>query len=304
MHQANDELTSQEAEAVASESMIEWERGQSALRDEVTRVTTLLRSIRDPSSHAVGQWNLSEVAMYLSQVWLVVPSLARRDLSRVHEMVPSLVGAAGDSLIRDMWDLPDTMTLAVKSDPERDPAILADRIEVRAQEYFSECVGADPDAQRAWLVQGVTVAQSTLTYNLLNETVMHGYDIARAAGRRWRIEPTHAAMALARFIVPVSQALDSRAMVNAKKAANFRATYDLRIRGGDSFHFIFDNGELNIAQPSPRRVDCHISADPVAFLMVVWNRQGQWISIAKRQLTAWGRKPWLGPQLRALMRNP
>jgi hypothetical protein len=125
MHQANDELTSQEAEAVASESMIEWERGQSALRDEVTRVTTLLRSIRDPSSHAVGQWNLSEVAMHLSQVWLVVPSLARRDLSRVHEMVPSLVGAAGDSLIRDMWDLPDTMTLAVKSDPERDPAILA-----------------------------------------------------------------------------------------------------------------------------------------------------------------------------------
>jgi hypothetical protein len=154
------------------------------------------------------------------------------------------------------------------------------------------------------LVQGVIVGQSTLTYHLLNETVMHGYDIALAAGRPWRIEPARAAMVLGRFIVPVLQALDSRAMVNAAKATGFRATYDIRIRGGDSFHFLFDDGELNIVEPSSRRVDCHISADPVAFLMVVWNRQSQWTAIATGKLMAWGRKPWLGPQFRPLMRNP
>jgi hypothetical protein len=211
---------------------------------------------------------------------------------------------AGDSLIGDMWDLADMTTLAVNADPERDPAVLADRIEARAQEYFGECAGADPDAPRPWLVQGATVRLSTLTYHLLNETVMHGYDIAQAAGRPWRIEPANAVMVLGRFIVPVLQALDSRAMVNGAKAAGLRATYDVRIRGGDSFHFIFDDGELNIVEPSSRRVDCHISADPVAFLMVVWNRQSQWTAIVKGKLMAWGRKPWLGPQFRALMRNP
>jgi hypothetical protein len=147
---------------------------------------------------------------------------------------------AGDSLIGDMWDLADMTTLAVNADPERDPAVLADRIEARAQEYFGECAGADPDAPRPWLVQGATVRLSTLTYHLLNETVMHGYDIAQAAGRPWRIEPANAVMVLGRFIVPVLQALDSRAMVNGAKAAGLRATYDVRIRGGDSFHFIFD----------------------------------------------------------------
>jgi mycothiol maleylpyruvate isomerase-like protein/SCP-2 sterol transfer family protein len=288
----------------ASGSKVEWQQGQIALRDEVARVTTLLRSIHDPGPHAVGQWNLAEVAMHLSQAWVAVPGLARRDLSSVHEVVPSLAGVAGDSLIQDMWDLADTTTLAVNSDLERDPAVLADRIEARAQEYFSECAGADPDAPRAWLVQGVTVGQSTLTYHLLNETVMHGYDIAHAAGRRWRIDPVAAAMVLGRFIVPVLQALDCRAMVNAAKAAGVRATYDLRIRGGDRFHFLFDGGELHIVEPSSRRVDCHISADPVAFLMVVWNRQNQWTAIAQGKLLAWGRKPWLGPQFRALLRNP
>ncbi|MGH3868721.1 MAG: SCP2 sterol-binding domain-containing protein [Pseudonocardiaceae bacterium] len=267
-------------------------------------MTTLLRSIQDPAPHAVGRWSLGEVAMHLSQAWIVVPGLARRDLSRAYEVLPSLAGVAGDSLIRDMWDLGETTMLGVQSDPERNPSVLADRIEARAQEYLSECVGADPHAPRPWLVQGVTVRQAVLTYHLLNETVMHGGDIAHAAGRPWPIEPAHAAMVLGRFIVPVVQALDPRAMVDAERAAGLRAIYDLRIRGGDRFHFVFNDDVLRIEDPSPHKVDCHISADPVAMLMVLWNRQSQWSAIAKGKLLTWGRKPWLGPQFRTLIRNP
>jgi hypothetical protein len=98
-----------------------------------------------------------------------------------------------------------------------------------------------------------------LTY-LLSETVMHGYDIAQAAGRKWRIEPAHAAMALGRFIVPIIQALDLRALVNGAKAAGVQATYDVRIRGGDRFHFVFNDGSVRVKGPSSHRVDCHISA--------------------------------------------
>lgn len=68
----------------------------------------------------------------------------------------------------------------------RDLGLLADRIEARAQRYFSECAGADPHALRPWLVEGVTVPLSTLTYHLLNETVLHGHDIVHAAGRALR----------------------------------------------------------------------------------------------------------------------
>ncbi|MDQ4031957.1 MAG: hypothetical protein M3332_06705 [Actinomycetota bacterium] len=50
----------------------DWQHGQNALRKEVQRVTALLRSIEDPTPHAVGEWNLGEVAMHLSQAWVVV----------------------------------------------------------------------------------------------------------------------------------------------------------------------------------------------------------------------------------------
>ncbi|MGH3771210.1 MAG: hypothetical protein ACRDRW_07415 [Pseudonocardiaceae bacterium] len=289
---------------VANETQARWRQGQDALRAEVRRVTTLLRSIQDPERHAVGCWSLGEVAMHLSQAWIVVPGLARRDLSRVYEVLPGLAGVAGDSLVRDMWDMDETTILAVRADPERNPSVLADRIEARAREYLSDCAGADPDALLPWLVQGTTVRQSTLTYHLLNETVMHGGDIAHAAGRPWPIEPARAAMILGRLIIPVLQALDPRAMVDARRAAGLRVTYDLRIRGGDRFHFVFNDGVLRIEDPSPRTVDCHISVDPVAMLMVLWNRQSQWSAIAQGKLLAWGRKPWWGPRFRALIRNP
>ncbi len=286
---------------VASATQADWQQGQDALRDEVRRVTALLRSIQDPEPHAVGHWNLGEVAMHLSQAWIIVPGLAKRDLSRTHEVLPSV---AGDSLIRDIGELGETTILGVKSDPERNPSVLADRIEARAEEYLSECVGADPTALRPWLVHGTTVRQATLTYHLLNETIIHGGDIAHAAGRPWPIEPAHAAMVLGRFIVPVIQALDPRAMVEAEQAAGLRITYELRIRGGDRFHFIVNDGVLRIEDPSPRRVDCRISADPVAMLRVIWNRQSQWSAIARGKLLAWGRKPWWGPRFRTLLRNP
>ena len=289
---------------VASGSRVSWQQSQDALREEVARTTALLRSIQDPGAPAVGHWNLGDVAMHLTHAWLVPTGLARRDLSQFHAVVPSLAGVAGDSLIRDMWDLGEVTNLGVKSDPERDLSVLAARIEAQAEKYFRECVGADPDAPRPWVIEGTTVRLSTLTGHLLNETVLHSYDIAHAAGRKWRIAPDHAAIALGQFIVPVLQAAGPRVFVNGAKAAGLQATYDIRIRGGDSFHFIFDDGELTIVEPSSRRVDCHISAEPVAFLKVVWNRQSQWTAIATGKLMAWGRKPWLGPQLRGLLRNP
>lgn len=289
---------------VANGSTVDWQQSQNALRDEVRRVTALLRSVRDPGAPAVGQWNLAETAMHLSQVWIGVPAMVRQDLSPVYEVLPSIASVAGKSLIRDLWELGDLMVLAVKSDPERDLAVLADRIEERAEEYFDGCAGHSPDELRSWMVEGTTLPLWALTGHLLNETLLHGYDIARADGRTWRIEPAHAAMVLERFFIPATQQLNARALVNGSKAADIRATYDIRIRGGESFHFIFDDGELTIAEPSDRSVDCHISADPVAFLMVVWNRQSQWPAIATGKLMAWGRKPWLGFQLRSLMRNP
>ncbi|MGH3717335.1 MAG: maleylpyruvate isomerase N-terminal domain-containing protein [Pseudonocardiaceae bacterium] len=290
-----------------SASSVDWQHCQDALRDEVGRVTALLRSIRDPGAAAVvGHWNLAEVALHLSQVWLGIPGLARGDRSGFDELVPDRAGVAGEAPVRDVADLGAVTTRMVRADPERDLGVLADRIEARAQQYFAECAGRSPDEPRPWLIRGVTLPLSAFTGHLLNETVVHGYDIARAAGRPGRINPTHAVLVMDRFFLPLLLGADTRKLVNPDTVAGVRATFDVRIRGGSRFHlhFVFHDSALRVQTPSARRIDCHLSAAPVAFLLVFWNRHSQWQAIATGQLMAWGRKPWLAPRFRGFLTTP
>ena len=61
---------------------------------------------------------------------------------------------------------------------------------------------------------------------------------------------------------------------------------------------------MSVEAPSARRVDCHLSVDPAAFLLVAWDRMSQWHAIPRGQLLAWGRRPWLGLRFRSLLRSP
>lgn len=153
-------------------------------------------------------------------------------------------------------------------------------------------------------MEGSQVAVGTLICHLLNETVLHGWDIARGDGQRWQINPAHAVLILEGFLVPVIQALDPRALVNQEQARGLRATYELRVRGGGRHVFVFEDGALTVEAPSSRPIDCFISADPVAFLLVAWGRQNQATAIVKRQLVVSGPQAWLGLRFRSLLRNP
>lgn len=283
-----------------------WAGAREALADEVDRVTTLLRSARRPDAPALGRWSVAEVALHLSQAFVIVPALAAGDLRGALEAVPGLAGGGGDgdSLLEDLSELGGLTVRGVDSDPVRDLATLADRIDERATRFLATTAGQAASDPRPWLVQGTSLPLAAFTCHLLNETVVHGYDIARAERRPWSIPALHARLVLEGFLVPVFRAVGPRAMLDQARAAGFRATYDLRLRGGGRYFFVLDDGTLTIEEPSSRPVDCHISAEPVAFLLVGWGRRSQWGAIATGALTAWGRKPWLGMRFRSVMRNP
>lgn len=281
---------------------VDWAAARSALAEEVARVATLLRSVDDPQAVALGQWNVAEVAVHLAQAFVVVPGLARGDLSEAQELVPGIEGRSTGSVLDDIWDLGDVTVDSVRRERERDLLVLAGRLEARAAAFLADTATSAPDEARAWLVDGVTVGVPTLTCHLLNETVVHGYDIAVGSGRPWPIDRRHAVLVVEGFLLPVLGSLGA-AMVHRSRAAGLRACYEVRVRGGGRHLMTFDDGDLTVDAAPGRRVDCHLSVDPEAFLLVAWGRRSQWRAIATGQLVAWGRRPWLGPRLRHLVRN-
>lgn len=271
------------------------------LRRAVDQVVRLLRSDLDPEAPALGSWSVAELAMHLSQVWLALPGLAAEDLSETREIITGT--SSGSSLIKDFWDLTDMTVSGVKADPERNLAVIADRIETRAADFFLH-LGPGCDEQLPWLVEGVRVPRSILVCHLLNETVVHGYDLARTGDVAWTIEPESARMVLQGFLIPASAQLGPRVMVDQDQAAGVRVSYEIRIRGGNRYRFDFNDGTLTIEEASTCKAHCYISADPVAFLLVAWGRETQHKAIMRGKLLAWGPKPWMALKLRGLLRNP
>lgn len=281
-----------------------WEGAHDALSNQVARVTSLLRSVRNPEAPALGDWSLAELAVHLHQACVIVTALASDDISDVHRVWPHLAGMSRSSLTDDLWDFSGVTRMGVSHETERDLGVLADRIEGQARVLLDSVDAEFASRSHTWVVEGVTVDTTMLLCHLLNEMVVHGYDMARADGRPWPIPRAHAGLVLEGFLVPIVSALGPRTMVDQEAARGFTATYELHVRKGGRYLFTFDDGSVSVERPGARRVDCHISADPVAMVLVAWRRRSQWPAIARGELMAWGRKPWLATRFQKLMRNP
>ena len=161
---------------------------------------------------------------------------------------------------------------------------------------------AHPEGQKVRWVNGVEQDIGTVLGAVLGEFLVHGFDIARSAGRPWDIRREHAAQVIA-ALIPVMPMF-----VHQENAAGFRGSFDIRLRGGVRFVANFDDGVLTTESPDEtpgqRPADCHISADSAAMLLISYGRVNQWGQLARGKMLAWGRKPWLAIRFGSLMIDP
>ncbi len=92
--------------------------------------------------------------------------------------------------------------------------------------------------------------------------------------------------------------------VNPATAGEVEATFEVRIRRGSRFLIQVHHGTAQVERFRSHPVDCRISAEPVAFLLLIYGRISLWRPIIRGKLLAWGRKPWLALKLNSLFYNP
>jgi uncharacterized protein (TIGR03083 family) len=142
------------------------------------------------------------------------------------------------------------------------------------------------------------LALPTATCVVLFELLMHGSDLARGLGTPWEVSADEARLVL----TGLSSLLPGQFDADAGRGT--RATIYMRIRGGPQFAIWVHDGRLEVNSRPTEPVDCHISADPVAFLLVSAGRRSQLSGVLRGQLVAWGRRPWLAMQLPRLLQTP
>ncbi len=250
---------------------------------------SFVRLVRE-SAHdgpVVGHWGTAEVACHVCHVVNAdTDVLAGRPLPTA-ELTPAAVAVLTDAMLAD--------------DPERDVGVLADRIETLLADFLA--VSNAPVSEEVTWLGGIRLPASAVACHLLEELLVHGFDMATATNRAWKIAPAHAALAVAGAAVPILTAAGPTAFVHPKRAQGFCARFDVRLRGHQRFTFVFDDG-LTIGDDTSEPVDAHVSADPVSMLLLMLGRVRPTRAILGGQIAAWGRRPWRLRRMLTVMAPP
>jgi hypothetical protein len=274
--------------AAAAISTLDWAAARRAVARAGPRLTAMLRTARHPENVALGEWDITGVATHISHGMDTITAMSR----------------GGGNILEDISGLSTLTRVMVAGEGRRPLGELADRIDASVAGFLAsmdEAADGEGDSSHSWMVQGTEAPFSFLTCHMLNELTVHGRDIAMAEGVPWPIDRGDASLILQGFVLPSLHAL-GRAMVVQEKAGNAR--FEVRLRGDGRCWMVFSDGNFSVEDAPQGRVDCHLSVDPETFLLVAWARTSQWPAIGKGQLLAWGRKPWLGLQMRSWLRNP
>ncbi|MER7834764.1 maleylpyruvate isomerase family mycothiol-dependent enzyme [Streptomyces sp. NPDC096040] len=141
--------------------------------------------------------------------------------------------------------------------------------------------------------------RSVLASYLLTHMLGHGYDLARALRRPHMIEAERVALCMP-FMLSVMPAV-----ADGSAVAGLTARYTIRLRGGaGAFGVTLADGAVRVAAGPLERPDCTILIDPVAFLLIALGRRNPWLAMARGQVLATGRKPWLAPRFPTLFTSP
>lgn len=253
----------------------------SALRAAVIgtsqRLVALLSTVRDPSVTAVGHWTIADLAIHLTETFERYPRYLRGEVELMDD--PLDVTQHNNEVVAAGRGLPvDEATHRIASAVDEIDGLLADR---------------SPDEPVRWH-GGIELAPAAFAAVIGSEAVVHGYDLSSPEGRYSPCERSDAApiMANALHLLPH--------YLNKGAAGGLSATFDMRFRGGERRLLTLDDGVLAVSADG-EHADCVVLADPETFLLVGYNRIGQWRPALTGKILTWGRKPWLALKLPQLL---
>jgi uncharacterized protein (TIGR03083 family) len=242
--------------------------------EAIDRFAALVRRIGPADQPAVGHWTVRDVAAHVAWAMDLYTGL--------------LDGAASPAA-----DIGQTAALSdagIAGVVEREPEALARAVEQARDRYLA----AARDQTVTWHA-GLRLPVTALLGLTLGEAMVHGLDVARALDQPWQMPRTWANTVFEAVLPVVPTYLD--------QAAAAPARFDVRMRGGARVTFAIADGALTV-EPPGGRVDCHIDADPVAFLLVFYGRIGPVAPAVRGRILAWGRRPWLGFALPRYFHRP
>jgi uncharacterized protein (TIGR03083 family) len=242
------------------------------------KVADMIRPLADTNLPIPGaEWTVGEAAAHLADTKRLAADIAGG----------ASIPYGDGTRTREMFASVNAQRLAQFA--ERDGSVLADQI-VEATEALVQNAARQPSTYEVQAPMGAMDIGTFLSY-MLTHLLQHGCAIARALREDLPVEPGHIELVLPFLTLAMPVVADKTAI------GGLDACVEVRFRGGPRLAVTFEKGVPTVSSSPPRRVDCYVSADPVAFFLVAMGLTGPWGAIARGKIVSWGRKPWLAMTL-------
>jgi hypothetical protein len=247
---------------------------RTALADLSPKVTAMLRGVPDVSRPIPGsEWTVRDTAVHLVHGARLYVELATGAPSPYPDLKKETIAGFCAEFIADIPE----------SNPDKLAAMVGD-----AYEGFLDVTDGRRGEQEVRYHAGLPYDLARLACTLLGEAVIHGYEMASTLRQPWPIDPVHAQLTLYGYGPVYGECL------NPVTTAGLSATYGIEVRGGGSLTVSFDDGRYQLAEGISGPVDCRLSVDPVAFLLVGSGRMSRYEAVALGLFSFGGPKPELG----------
>ncbi|MGW0856179.1 maleylpyruvate isomerase family mycothiol-dependent enzyme [Streptomyces sp. NPDC002690] len=275
---------------------------RQAIRGTADDIATLLRNAPGTTAAVPGsEWTIGEAAAHLAMANELMADLAAGRERPYGDGTPQSLAPAN--------------ARALAAFAERGSQPLAAMIAEQADAFLAAVDRAAVDRAASGATDTATDAgtsddptlitplgpmnRAVLASYLLTHMLGHGYDLARALRRPHMIDGDRVGLCMPFMLSVMPRVADPAAV------ARRTTRYCVRLRGGGTvFGVDLADGAVVVTEGQPERPDCTILIDPVAFLLIALGRRAPWRAMARGQVFARGRKPWLGPRFPALFTAP
>jgi hypothetical protein len=276
----------------------QWWTARGALKAAGDRFADLVARAPFPDrAMATAEWSVAVTAAHVGSIaWLYTSLL---DTGEAPRSIPGFDRRIRSTTV-DTVDALNEVTL--RHYTERDTRRGAERLRTDIDYLLRVSEQRDPSEPVSWL-GGAQVPIAGLFAHLVNELLIHGFDVARTVGVPWDVPSRDAGLFFDLLLVGVArngygQLLDGGGPPRDRRIAiEFRSRYTVPVT------LVLHRGRVTAEEPGGP-VDARVSFDPAVLNLMLFGRISRLRAALTGKVVVRGRRPWLLPAFLRTVRVP
>ncbi|XVV06086.1 maleylpyruvate isomerase family mycothiol-dependent enzyme [Actinosynnema sp. CA-248983] len=247
-----------------------------------------------PDAKATADWTVADTAAHVASIATMYTSILAPEGGPVP--VKPLAEAVRKVTVDTVADL---NTMALRHFTNRDPEALAAGLRSDVDTILELTEGTDHDRTVPWLGDSRVPVGGVLAH-LVNELLVHGWDIARGVRASWPMPAREAAPFFDLFVVGMIRN-DTGALLQGPPPSERRIAVAFRSRHTAPVTLVLHRGQVS-AENGP--ADVRVTFDPATLNLMMFGRVSRARAALTGKLFVSGRRPWLLPEFLRTVRLP